>query len=62
MSLKRDLDWEQHWFSVLAPDGEAVFQWVGAGATLPQALTERAGSALLTGASRPLRFVPQDDL
>lgn len=62
MSLERDLDWVQQWFSAVAPDGEAVFQRMGAGATLPQALTERAGSALPTGATRPLRFVPQNEL
>ncbi|MBA4265042.1 MAG: DUF3025 domain-containing protein [Comamonadaceae bacterium] len=35
---------------------------MGADASLSQALTERAGSALLTGATRPLRFVPQSEL
>lgn len=62
MGLEWELDWGQPWFSAVAPDGETAFQRVGAGATLPQALNEQAGSGRLVGASRPLRFVPQCEL
>src|SRR5690606_3794161 len=41
---------------------ETAFQRVGAGASLPQALNEQAGAGLFSGASRPLRFVPQGEL
>lgn len=62
MALPREPDWGQHWFSVVAPDGEAVSQRVAAGASLPHALNEQAGPGLFAGASRPLRFVSQGEL
>jgi hypothetical protein len=62
MSLPGEIDWGQPWFSAVAPDGEAAFRRMCAGASLSQALNEQAGPGLCSGASRPLRFVPQCEL
>jgi len=62
MSLALEPDWARHWFAAVAPDGESVLRRVGAGASLPQALSTQVEHRPRNGAPPPVRFVPQAEL